>query len=137
MQANLLSINTTITCRRSRQISHKHPLEHLASISKLPHRAEVGVLIIYDFLILLLKNQQILVTLISPSMASIAAIDAPLPRVTIQYCIQCKWLLRAAYVSHCSVVSFRMDLPSWPVPHQQVNSFDLRLLQQERKSHQP
>jgi hypothetical protein len=25
-----------------------------------------------------------------------------LPRVTIQFCTQCKWMLRAAYVSHHS-----------------------------------
>lgn len=27
-----------------------------------------------------------------------APVPSPLPKVTIQYCTQCKWLLRAAYV---------------------------------------
>jgi len=27
-----------------------------------------------------------------------ASVLAPLPRVTIQFCTQCKWMLRAAYV---------------------------------------
>jgi predicted Rdx family selenoprotein len=30
-------------------------------------------------------------------------VPAPLPRVTIQFCTQCKWMLRAAYVSRISV----------------------------------
>lgn len=31
------------------------------------------------------------------------AVSAPLPRVTIQFCTQCKWMLRAAYVSDQSL----------------------------------
>jgi predicted Rdx family selenoprotein len=27
-----------------------------------------------------------------------ASVIAPLPRMTIQFCTQCKWMLRAAYV---------------------------------------
>lgn len=35
---------------------------------------------------------------VPPTIASVA--DARLPRVTIQFCTQCKWMLRAAYVSN-------------------------------------
>ncbi|KAI6783845.1 uncharacterized protein J7T54_001721 [Emericellopsis cladophorae] len=33
----------------------------------------------------------------APSSITTQAIACPLPRVTIQFCTQCKWLLRAAY----------------------------------------
>ena len=34
-----------------------------------------------------------------------ASVSAPLPRVTIQFCTQCKWMLRAAYVSTTNLKS--------------------------------
>ena len=36
----------------------------------------------------------------------------PLPRVAIKFCVQCKWNLRAAYVSNNSSVTNRLHIPS-------------------------
>ena len=40
-------------------------------------------------------------TIMASSKATTSVVDAPvqLPRVTIKFCTQCKWMLRAAYVS--------------------------------------
>ncbi|KAL6823880.1 Rdx family domain-containing protein [Trichoderma camerunense] len=39
-----------------------------------------------------------------------AAVTAPLPRITIQFCTQCKWMLRAAYFAQELLSTFSLSL---------------------------
>ncbi|RFU81675.1 seleno domain [Trichoderma arundinaceum] len=39
-----------------------------------------------------------------------AAVTAPLPRITIQFCTQCKWMLRAAYYAQELLSTFSLSL---------------------------
>jgi hypothetical protein len=59
------------------------------------------------------------------------SLPPPLPRVTIQFCTQCKWMLRAAYVSsiqfpksnfcHRKISSFKLFQPQQAFPARHVS----------------
>ncbi|KAL6859574.1 Rdx family domain-containing protein [Trichoderma novae-zelandiae] len=46
----------------------------------------------------------------APSQHEQAAVTAPLPRITIQFCTQCKWMLRAAYYAQELLSTFSLSI---------------------------
>lgn len=52
-----------------------------------------------------------------PSMTG--QVTSPLPRVTIQFCTQCKWMLRAAYVWTILPSQLMEKLPGSKLSHEQ------------------
>ncbi|KAL7820228.1 Rdx family domain-containing protein [Trichoderma aethiopicum] len=45
-----------------------------------------------------------------PAPAQQAPVTAPLPRITIQFCTQCKWMLRAAYYAQELLSTFSLSI---------------------------
>ncbi|KAF4511330.1 hypothetical protein G6O67_003138 [Ophiocordyceps sinensis] len=69
--------------------------------------------------------------------AAAAAAHGPLPRVTIQFCTQCKWMLRAAYYAQELLSTFSLSLGEVALQPSTGGTFVVTIQHLPRQQQQP